>query len=84
MERQRTTRFNSGNFFGVDVSLFTPSFVEHNVSSKGYVQFSPRWGVRRVYSEKWLFEFDLGVNVATTGDDWGTSPRLGIKWGYLF
>lgn len=46
--------------------------------------FSPRWGFRRVYGERWLFEFDLGLNVATTGKLWDTTPRLGLKWGVVF
>ena len=83
-ERGRSTRFNSGNFFGMDAQYFTPSFVEHNVSTGGFVLFSPRWGFRRVYRQKWIFEFDLGLNIATNGNAWDTAPRLGLKGGFVF
>lgn len=94
-EKGRNTSHNSGSFLSMGAQYYLPCGV---VSSKdveivsGATVLTPGWGFRRVWRDKWLFEFTTGVNLGVTipkseynyESEFFWAPALSARFGYKF
>ncbi|MDL2265082.1 hypothetical protein LJC57_05980 [Parabacteroides sp. OttesenSCG-928-G07] len=80
----KSTRSNSGNFWAVDLQYYSPAIIADRMNTDYLILATPYWGIRRVYSNNLLFEFNLGLNVGRIGSEWGTGLLTNIKFGYSF
>ncbi len=80
----KSTRSNSGNFWAVDLQYYSPAIIADRINTDYLILATPYWGIRRVYSNNLLFEFNLGLNVGRIGSEWGTGLLTNIKFGYSF
>ncbi len=76
------TSFNSANYLSIDLAyMFKPILKKDVVSSGGFL-ISPTWGLRRVFRDFWLLEFNLGVNCFISHYV-GWSPKIDLKFGIV-
>lgn len=80
----KNIRKNSGNFWAVDLQYITPAISSRNMNTNQIALISPYWGIRRVYRNNILFEFNLGYNFGIYESEWGGSPKIDLKIGYTF
>jgi hypothetical protein len=84
----RSTAGNAGSFLALQIKNIPPfGYVsDSRFAIYGATTFTPMWGIRRVWSENWLFEFTAGYAI---GKPWGSdgiahAPHLGVRFGYSF
>lgn len=90
----RSTAGNSASFLSMGARyLFPGGIASDGVEITGGTILTPGWGLRRVWRERWLFEFRTGVNLQLysrlkTADlyafhiDW--SPAANVRFGLVF
>ncbi len=85
--RGRSTTGNASSFLSVQMKNVLPfGYVsDSDLTIYGATSFTPMWGMRRVWADHWLFEFTAGFSLAWGwGGGFGTSPHLGVRFGYAF
>jgi hypothetical protein len=84
----RSTAGNAGSFLALQVKNILPFgyISDSRFAIYGATAFTPMWGMRRVLSEDWLFEFTAGYTIAKgwSSDGVAHSPYLGVRFGYSF
>jgi len=80
----KSTRRNSGNFWAVDLQYYSPTIINKGFNDSYIVFATPYWGIRRVYSNHWLFELNLGYAVGFDRHDFVGGVVTNIKFGYSF
>ncbi len=92
----RSTAGNSASFLSMGVRyLFPGGIASDGVEITGGTILTPGWGLRRVWRERWLFEFRTGVNLQLYSQlrsgstdlyafhiDW--SPAANVRFGFVF
>lgn len=90
----RRTAGNSASFLSLEARyVFAEGFSSDNVDISGGAILTPGWGMRRVWRERWLFEFRTGLNIQFYSElktldlyafriDW--SPAANVRFGYKF
>lgn len=88
----KNIKYNSANYLSVEcLYLFRPAVSDNTSLLSGGI-ISPNWGIRRVYSDRWLLEFSLGVKCFWGSEEhlsglqkskfsWG--PRINLKFGIV-
>lgn len=88
----RNTSGNSGSFLSMRTSYYFPFGLSSNnvdIVSGGLV-LTPGWGFRRIWRDKWLFEFNTGINLGINRvgyrniNEFFWAPALNVRFGYSF
>ncbi|MDR2894721.1 MAG: hypothetical protein LBU97_04595 [Alistipes sp.] len=82
----RSAEGNSGSFLALQVKNVLPTgFVSDGAKIRGGTSLTPLWGMRRVWSDHWMFELTFGYTSAWGwGGDFHNSPHFGARFGYAF
>ncbi|MDR2886576.1 MAG: hypothetical protein LBV26_01030 [Bacteroidales bacterium] len=82
----RSTAGNSGSFLSLRAQYYFPWGVgSGNANVDGVTEITPAWGLRRVWSGKWLFEFHAGLGFGVNGyGDVSSGAAANIRFGLLF
>ena len=90
-EKNRNTKNNSANYFGLKVRFAPDLFVisnDENVHIYNQIHFIPTYGIRRNFGNKFNYEFNIGLGYGTTiGYTYNSKSAildLGFKIGYDF
>ncbi len=74
----------SADFISLETKYIFESIVPKNEGAYYPIVISPTWGLRRVWRDKWLLEFNAGLNFYRDKDDTSCGPRLNLKFGFKF
>ncbi len=91
----RNTAGNSASFLSMEARYVIPAAIiaSDGVEIMDGAILTPGWGLRRVWGEKWLFEFRTGVNIQLYSQlktvdlhafriAW--SPAANVRFGFVF
>jgi len=78
----RDVRYNSGEFFALDLDLMVPS----RLMNGSFLLFSitPKWGMRRMLVDNLFIELTMGLNIFFHADEFSVYAGPGIRIGYIF
>lgn len=79
----KQTANNSANFLSVQSRYYIPlGITSKNMNMReDAIMFSPSWGLRRIWNNKWMFEFNTGLNLWV--NDFVIKPAVDVKFGFV-
>jgi hypothetical protein len=85
----RSTAGNAGSFLAMQMKSIMPvGYVsDSDMTVDGVTVLTPMWGLRRVWSGHWLFEFTAGAAFVWNWEwesGFGSTSHLGVRFGYSF
>lgn len=77
---------NSANYLTVKATyIFQPIAQTIDIDYRSRFGVAPAWGIKRVYNQKWVLDFNLGLNLLfDKGHKSDIAPAANIKFGYIF
>lgn len=91
-DKGKNTNLNSANFVALQMLYGFPSIIHEDVRLVSIMYVCPVWGLRRVWSDRWLLEFWAGPSFATAFENTNSSAAfelqfdvmVELKFGYVF
>ena len=84
-QKGRKTDCNSADFFAISIEHAFQPIISVRSNGCGLTSIVPHWGLRRVFGDKFLLEFALGVNFnRNTRGVVDYDPSINLRLGYVF
>lgn len=85
LRKNKTVDFNAANYVALNVEYIFEPIAHHSFTTSPGLLLSPNWGMRRVYNNRWLLEFNTGINCFIDSDfNSSLSLRTNLKCGIVF
>ena len=84
-QKGKRTNKNSANYLALTSWYILDPIVEHNSTGNSLFLIAPNWGIRRVYGNAFLLEFNTGISYSIDEyktEDWNL--LLNLRVGYVF
>jgi len=77
--------YNSANYLSLECMYLFEPMVSQRVIFPYKFHISPNWGIRRVYNDRWLLEFNPGIYFFVDSlSKFSWRPRINLKFGIVF
>lgn len=82
--KEKSTRFNTGNYFGLGVKYVTGN-IGGDAAQRPSMLVNGHWGLQRHMGKKWIFDTHVGAGYAwDINSSFGTIyPALELKFSYV-
>ena len=84
-EKKKRTRNYAANFLALSV-MGNPNLVipDPTPGVEPSLQITPKWGLRRSLTNNFVFEAAIGYGLYMAQFEFGGSPKLDLRFGYIF